>query len=162
MPRKTTVDPEVMQLASAIKALRDALDVTQEHAAECADPPMTSQYWGMHETGKVPGIFKPAVQRKLLDALSKAAELAEPLTLDDLERAMRGEGPGAPEPAGRLARLAHELGPRPDPSKRRSVFSLSDGDVVIEIPSALTPAGFKQLKGYLAIFLEAANPCEGK
>lgn len=164
---KTTgeIDPEVLRVGEAVKTLRERIGLTQAQAADACDPIMTSQYWGMHETGRVPGIFKPATQRKLVDALNAAAgdRLAEPVTLQDLEDVIR-VGPGVGEPParfdradGRAARLARELD-RPDPNTRRAVFPTPDGDAVIEIPAHLTPEGFKMVEAYLAVFLKGNAP----
>lgn len=154
MSRAVSVDPEVQQLGRAVKTVRERLKLTQAQAAEAGE--MTSQYWGMHETGKVPGIVKPATQRALLDALTRAAGLDEPLGLGVLEEAL--EAAGAPA-AGRLARMARELGPvGGEAETRRAVFPVPEGDVVIEIPAAMTPEGFKQVEAYIAVFLKANSP----
>ncbi len=163
MPRSRTIDPDVAQIGKAVARLREAAakDLTQDACAACMDPPITPQYWGMHERGEVPGIVKPKRQRDLIAAISKAADLADPLSLDDLDAAIDGDEatPRQDPAAGRLVRLARELAPgAPDPNKRRAVFPIPDGDVVIEIPAQLTPAGFKQVEAFLAVFLKANTP----
>lgn len=161
-PSPDTTDDDTRQLGGALRTLRDSLGLTQGQAGDAAEPVMTAQYWGMHETGKVPGIFKPSVQRKLIEALNKASEKDRattgrpPLTVGDLQAAL--DAP--PPPAGRMARLARELGGVAEPgaaydaSGAEAVFPTRDGAVVIRLPAAMTPEGFKDLEAYFAVFMQ--------
>lgn len=150
------IDDETMRLGRAIEALRRRLKLTQEQAGAAAEPQMTSQYWGMHETGRVPGIFKPAVQRKIIAALNAASGIEPPLTLDDLAGAI--DESVATE---RLTRMARELQPvaspagdrGPGPETLEAIFPTRDGRVVVRYPARLTAGGANDLETYLTAFL---------
>lgn len=113
---------------------------------------MTPQYWGMHETGRVPSIHKPAVQRKLIDALNAAAALAEPLTVADLQAELSA-GPELADGAGHRTKPSVSP-PAPDPV-REAVFPTCDGPVVIRYPAVMTSAGVVQLECYLSVLANA-------
>lgn len=137
-------------IGRAIAFLRERAGLTQEQAGERAG--MTAQYFGMHELGKVKGLTHPEVQQKLLRAVDATPE--------DLEAALN-EISGDDTPAARIARMARELGspaPAAGPAVRQAVFPTADGDVVITLPAHFTPAGFKQLEEYFAVFIRANAP----
>lgn len=144
-PGRTT-DEDALRIGRAVARLRERRGMTQEAAAAAAQPQMTFQYWGMHERGQVPGIYKTERQRQLVQALD--------LTLQDLADELSGEADGDPG-QDRLARMARELN---GGDIKRAVFPLQDGEVVITLPANLTPAGFKQLSDYMAIFLRSSAP----
>lgn len=152
MAGKARIDDDALRVGRAVARLRERVGVTQA-AAGAAYPDkeegITSQYWAMIENGKVPGVFKPAMQRKILDALNAASGTGEPLTSEDLERELTAAGPEAS-----MARLARELG-RPLPSDaERFEFSTVDGPVVLTMPGHLSPEGFKDLEAFVAVFLQ--------
>jgi transcriptional regulator with XRE-family HTH domain len=84
MPRFVP-DPEVLRLGEALAALRRERGLSQAEAGSRLD--MTSQGWGLYESGRRPGLFRPDVQRRLTGALESTPE-ALALIL----------GGGAPEP----------------------------------------------------------------
>lgn len=159
-PAKPDVDPDVATTSRAVAVLRSRFGLKQHEAAAAAG--MSTQYWNMHETGKVPGIVKPATQRKLIDGLNAAVKArgeADPgLTLGDLDAILHGDGPPGGDANGRLARMARELGggrgerSQADLDTRQAVFPTRDGDVVIQFPASMSPAGFKDLEAYFAVF----------
>lgn len=164
MPSTRKVDDDVAQMGLAVKAIREGLrdhgvHVTQAMAADALDPPVTAQYWGLIEQGRVPQIRKPAYRQKLAEALNRAyAEaagrpLAPPVTPDDIA----GVATASPQLA-RLARMARELVPHDPADRVEAVFPLREGEVVIQIPANLTPAGFRQLEDFFALFLKANAP----
>jgi hypothetical protein len=154
MPKAIEVDDDVMRPARGIKAMRERHGLTQRQAAEAHARDISYQYWAMNESGKVPGIVKPATQRELLDAISKAAGLENPLTLEDLAKAMDDHAPPASDQ--RSQRLASSLvGARPE---RQAVFPTSDGDVVFSFPADMTAEGFRELEAYFSVFVKANTP----
>lgn len=156
MPKEARIDPDAQAIGQALKAIRERLGLRQPHVAEAAG--LTAQYVSMIETGKVPGLVKPATQRKIIEALNAALEARDgrapspPVTISDLDAELAGVGD---TPRARLARIARELTTAPDPELRQAVFPVSDGDVVISFPAHMTPEGFKELEAYFAIFLKA-------
>lgn len=153
MPKATDPEDDVMRAAGGIRLLREGLKLSQPKAAEHHEPDISAQYWSMTETGKVPGVVKPSTQRKLLAALSKAANLETPLTLNDLQAAMdrvfsEGEAPRAQRLAAALA---------PPRAERQAVFPTSDGDVVFTYPADLSPEGFRELEAYFQVFVKAST-----
>ncbi len=125
--------------------------MTQQQAADNAQPRMTAQNWGMHETGVVAGIEKRAVLRRIAGALGA--------TIEDIEaerRRIEVEG-GAPAPANRLRALAGGLAETPrrfEPQGvRRAEFPLSEGQAVLIFPEAMTPDMYRELADYLRVFL---------
>ena len=84
MPRFQS-DSDVRRLGEALAALRRDRALSQAEAGRRAG--MTSQGWGLYETGKRSGLFRPDVQRRLTAALGA--------TPDDLVSA-----PGRPGTAG--------------------------------------------------------------
>lgn len=71
MPRFES-DSEVRRLGEALAALRREADLSQAEAG--ARVGMTSQGWGLYESGKRPGLFRPDVQRRLTAALGASPE----------------------------------------------------------------------------------------
>lgn len=136
--------------ARAVQRLRKRLGVTQRQAAEAHEDDITYQYWAMNETGKVPGVVKPATQRKLLRALSRAADMPEDLTLEDLSHEMGADG-------GRDLGTATQALPRPVRGRltRHAVFPTSSGDVEFTFPAEMTPEGFREMEAYFKVFVQA-------
>lgn len=71
MPRFES-DSEVRRLGEALAALRREAGLSQAEAGERVG--MTSQGWGLYESGKRPGLFRPDVQRRLTTALGASPE----------------------------------------------------------------------------------------
>lgn len=143
------IDEDAIRAGDALRRLRKRLDLTQAQAAAAHEAEMTPQYWGMHETGRVPGIHKPAVQRALVEALSRAS--GQQVTVEDLAAELRPGGASFETP--RIGRLAAALSDRGGDDVREAVFPTIDGDVVVRFPGHMTPDGFKDLEAYLAVFL---------
>lgn len=78
-------DPELNRLGEALAALRREAGLSQAEAGSRVA--MTSQGWGLYESGRRPGLFRPDVQRRLTAALGA--------TTEDLSR--RALGPVAAE-----------------------------------------------------------------
>ena len=66
MPRFQS-DSDARRLGEALAALRRDRALSQAEAGRRAG--MTSQGWGLYETGKRPGLYRPDVQRRLTAAL---------------------------------------------------------------------------------------------
>ncbi len=81
-------DPDAAALGEGLAALRRAAGLSQAEAG--ARIGMTSQGWGLYESGKRPGLFRPDVQRRLTGALDATPE--------DLALILARQGP-APSPA---------------------------------------------------------------
>ena len=71
MPRFES-DEDVRRLGEALASLRREAGLSQAEAGQRAG--MTSQGWGLYETGKRPGLFRPDVQRRLTGAIGSTAE----------------------------------------------------------------------------------------
>ncbi|MDI1328024.1 MAG: helix-turn-helix transcriptional regulator [Brevundimonas sp.] len=71
MPRFES-DEDARRLGEALAALRREAGLSQAEAGQRAG--MTSQGWGLYETGKRPGLFRPDVQRRLTAAIGATAE----------------------------------------------------------------------------------------
>jgi len=65
-------DSDVRALGEALGALRRDRGLSQAEAG--ARVAMTSQGWGLYESGKRPGLFRPDVQRRLTAALDASPE----------------------------------------------------------------------------------------
>lgn len=143
---------DVAGLSRAIATLRKRFGISQEAASQAHEDDISKQYWGMHERGGVPGIVKPATQRKLLAAISKAAGLAEPLTLQDLQAELAA--PSVNPAEARALRMAGAFTPRGAPAGRQAVFPLSTGDAVVQLPAAMTPEACAELEAYLQALLK--------
>lgn len=91
-------DPDAVALGEGLAALRRAAGLSQADAG--ARIGMTSQGWGLYESGKRPGLFRPDVQRRLTGALEATPEdLALMLAQAEapVARPMSGvENPGRP------------------------------------------------------------------
>ena len=81
---------EARLLGEALAALRRERGLSQAEAGQRIG--MTSQGWGLYETGKRPGLFRPDVQRRLTGALD--------LTPEDLALKIMG-APATPTPHAR-------------------------------------------------------------
>ncbi len=71
MPRFVP-DPEVLCLGEALAALRRERGLSQAEAGARVN--MTSQGWGLYESGRRPGLFRPDVQRRLTAALDASPD----------------------------------------------------------------------------------------
>ena len=90
MPRFET-DPHALALGEALAALRRERGLSQAEAGQRIG--MTSQGWGLYESGRRPGLFRPDVQRRLLAALDATPEdlaLRTTATATDGPRAASG------------------------------------------------------------------------
>lgn len=65
-------DPDALRLGEALAALRRERGLSQADAG--ARVAMTSQGWGLYESGRRPGLFRPDVQRRLTAALDATPE----------------------------------------------------------------------------------------
>ena len=65
-------DPDAAALGEGLAALRRTAGLSQAEAG--ARIGMTSQGWGLYESGKRPGLFRPDVQRRLTGALDATPE----------------------------------------------------------------------------------------
>lgn len=71
MPRFES-DSDARRLGDALAHLRRERGLSQAEAGHQAG--MTSQGWGLYESGKRPGLFRPDVQRRLTTALGSTPE----------------------------------------------------------------------------------------
>lgn len=71
MPRFES-DEDARRLGEALAALRREAGLSQAEAGQRAG--MTSQGWGLYETGKRSGLFRPDVQRRLTGAIGATVE----------------------------------------------------------------------------------------
>lgn len=147
MPRFES-DSDARRLGEALAALRRERALSQAEAGRQAG--MTSQGWGLYESGKRSGLFRPDVQRRLTAALGA--------TPDDLLRqvsagpGMASEGrafidtPRAPAPTRRLPLSNDDLAPwavsgvvveyEPGRWPRRDqgcVIEMADGEVRVRL-----------------------------
>ncbi len=65
-------DPEAASLGEGLAELRRAAGLSQAEAG--ARIGMTSQGWGLYESGRRPSLFRPDVQRRLTSALEATPE----------------------------------------------------------------------------------------
>lgn len=102
-------DSDARRLGEALAALRRARCLSQAEAGRLAG--MTSQGWGLYESGKRSGLFRPDVQRRLTAALGTTPEAlalsALPSSADGLTGLPRGVASSgrdfkAPPPASLL------------------------------------------------------------
>ncbi|MFN3669660.1 MAG: helix-turn-helix domain-containing protein [Brevundimonas sp.] len=91
MPRFES-DSDARRLGEALAALRRQRALSQAEAGRRAG--MTSQGWGLYETGKRPGLYRPDVQRRLTAALDATPEdlLALPVPPASIGSGMASEG----------------------------------------------------------------------
>ncbi|MEQ7153599.1 helix-turn-helix domain-containing protein [Brevundimonas aurifodinae] len=105
-------DPQLNRLGEALAALRREAGLSQAEAGSRVA--MTSQGWGLYESGRRPGLFRPDVQRRLTTALGATTEdlsrralgpiAAEEQAGDGVRSGGRSFQPGptaSPRPAGR-------------------------------------------------------------
>jgi transcriptional regulator with XRE-family HTH domain len=105
MPRFES-DSDARRLGEALAALRREAGLSQAEAGQRVG--MTSQGWGLYESGKRPGLFRPDVQRRLTAALraspealalklgaAPAASSDPPTWMENTGRAFAGGLPGA-------------------------------------------------------------------
>ena len=71
MPRFES-DEDARRLGEALAALRREAGLSQAEAGQRAG--MTSQGWGLYESGKRSGLFRPDVQRRLTAAIGATVE----------------------------------------------------------------------------------------
>lgn len=93
MPRFES-DSDARRLGEALARLRRHLGLSQAEAGRRAG--MTSQGWGLYESGKRPGLFRPDVQRRLTQALGASVE--------DLVLGLEQAEPAAPPATGMESR----------------------------------------------------------
>ena len=98
-------DPDAAALGEGLATLRRAIGLSQAEAG--ARIGMTSQGWGLYESGKRPGLFRPDVQRRLTGALDATPE--------DLALILAREGPAAAPPATGVESLGRAFSPPPGP-----------------------------------------------
>lgn len=150
------VHPDVTRAARAVKMLREELKLTQRQVSEAHPRQLTYQRIAQVEQGKVPGIVKPQTQREMLAALSNAARLETPLTLDDFAGYMdRLDTATVEQEGGDLLalRLARTLAP--PKAERQAVFPTREGDVIFTFPADLSPQGFREIEAYFQAFVQA-------
>jgi transcriptional regulator with XRE-family HTH domain len=90
MPRFQS-DSDARRLGEALAALRRERALSQAEAGRQAG--MTSQGWGLYETGKRSGLYRPDVQRRLTAALGATPE-------DLISRQAMADPAIAPGPSG--------------------------------------------------------------
>jgi transcriptional regulator with XRE-family HTH domain len=89
-------DPQLNALGDALAALRREAGLSQAEAG--ARVGMTSQGWGLYESGRRPGLFRPDVQRRLtaaIGAMPEALTLRLPPTMNDVAVPTRGVEAGS-------------------------------------------------------------------
>lgn len=108
---------DARRLGEALAALRRDRGLSQGEAG--ARVGMTSQGWGLYESGKRPGLFRPDVQRRLTEALDATPE-ALALHLPTVE-------PGAVSArAGGLSSRGRDFRAGSEPETRRLQLSNDD------------------------------------
>lgn len=126
MPRFET-DPEALALGEALASLRRERGLTQADAGRRVG--MTSQGWGLYESGRRPGLYRPDVQRRLLAALDATPEAL----------ALRRGPAAAPETADPVDGLnAGGRAFRDAPPAERGRLTLSDDDLAPWAASGVT------------------------
>ena len=145
MPRFQS-DSDARRLGEALAALRRDRALSQAEAGRKAG--MTSQGWGLYETGKRSGLYRPDVQRRLTAALDATPEDLM-LRQDPVVPGMASEGRAfvhAPQAARRLRLSNDDLAPwaasgvvleyEPDRWPRRDqgcVIEMTDGEVRVRL-----------------------------
>lgn len=156
MPRFET-GPDAKALGEGLAALRRERGLSQADAGQRIG--MTSQGWGLYESGRRPGLFRPDVQRRLLAALDATPEdlalrtgTTATKALADLNPGFQARGqpyaapPSAPGSTRRLSLSSDDLAPwaasgvvlEYDTSRwpRRGqgcVIAMADGDIRIRL-----------------------------
>lgn len=153
--KAATIDPDALSIGEALRSLRERYKLSQPRVVDVHEDQISAQYLSHIETGKVIGILKSTTQRKVLDAISRAAKLNPPLTLDDLTAA-RGEPSDHTAETVRATRLAASL--RPATTERQAIFPTSEGDVIFTFPAEMGPDGFRELEAYFSVFVKANTP----
>lgn len=108
MPRFES-DSDARRLGEALAALRREAGLSQAEAGERLG--MTSQGWGLYESGKRPGLFRPDVQRRLTTALGASPEAlalklgAPPAASPEPASGMENTGRAFTSPAAGTRRL---------------------------------------------------------
>jgi len=116
MPRFET-NSDALRLGEALADLRRDRGLSQAEAGARAG--MTSQGWGLYESGKRPGLFRPDVQRRLTEALgADPEELALHLA--------SAASPEAPKPATGVRARGREFAGQTPPTRR---LQLSNDDL---------------------------------
>ena len=92
-----SADPEALALGEALASLRRAAGLSQAEAG--ARLGMTSQGWGLYESGRRPGLFRPDVQRRLTGALEATLEDLALAAIQPKESAPPLSGRGVESPA---------------------------------------------------------------
>jgi transcriptional regulator with XRE-family HTH domain len=87
----STDDHAARALGAALTALRGRCGLSQEQAG--ARLGLTGQAWGKYETGRSPGIFRPATQTRLTRAVESTPEALMAIV------AAASGGPGVHEPS---------------------------------------------------------------
>ena len=116
MPRFES-DSDARRLGEALAALRREAGLSQAEAGERVG--MTSQGWGLYESGKRPGLFRPDVQRRLTTALGASPEALA------LKLGAPPPPPPSPEPASGLENTGRAF-TRPSAGTRRLQLSNDD------------------------------------
>jgi transcriptional regulator with XRE-family HTH domain len=101
---------EARVLGEALARLRRAAGLSQAEAG--ARTGMTGQGWGLYESGRRPGLFRPDVQRRLTAALGAEPESLASGALADSGGATGGSTPGV-EAGGRRFVAAPVAAPPP-------------------------------------------------
>jgi transcriptional regulator with XRE-family HTH domain len=89
-------DPQLNALGDALATLRREAGLSQAEAG--ARLGMTSQGWGLYESGRRPGLFRPDVQRRLTAAIGATPEalaLRLSLTMSEVTTPTRGVEAGS-------------------------------------------------------------------
>ncbi|CAN5119993.1 hypothetical protein BH09PSE1_BH09PSE1_04650 [soil metagenome] len=111
---------EVSRLGEALAALRRDQGLSQAEAGARLE--MTSQGWGLYESGKRPGLFRPDVQRRLTGALG--------LSIEDLAlAAARNAGDASNGAASGVASADRSFTPAPSAQTSRERLQLSNDDL---------------------------------
>jgi transcriptional regulator with XRE-family HTH domain len=115
MPRFES-DSDARRLGEALAQLRRERGLSQAEAGKRAG--MTSQGWGLYESGKRPGLFRPDVQRRLTLALEASVE--------DLALQFGPAGSSIAAPASGLESRGRAFGAPPTGTRR---LQLSNDDL---------------------------------
>lgn len=98
-------DPDAAALGEGLATLRRQAGLSQAEAG--ARIGMTSQGWGLYESGKRPGLFRPDVQRRLTGALDATPE--------DLALILARTAPPSPETSTGVESPRRAFGAAPSP-----------------------------------------------